>query len=141
MYNAGGVAYVYLIYGMYYCFNVVTEDERNPSAVLIRAIEPISGQNVMSGFRYNTPFDKLTPKQKLNLANGPGKLCVAMGITGEHNGISLTDSTLYILDSDEKTSNIIATPRINIGYAQEFVDMPWRFLLDSHKVHQPLPIR
>jgi len=129
MYREGGISYVYLIYGMYHCFNIVTEDEANPSAVLIRAISPISGKNEMSMLRYSSPYDTISSKQKLNLTNGPGKLCKALNITINDNGEPLSQDSIYILDSPLKDFQILATPRINIGYAEEFVDKPWRFLL------------
>jgi len=133
MYLSGGVAYIYFIYGMYYCFNVVTEAEEKPAAVLIRALEPVSGIDAMARFRYGIPFEALSPKQKLNLTNGPGKLCKAMGIGRELNGIDLCGNELYICDSPIQPFNIMTSPRINIDYAEEYRNKPWRFYIQDNK--------
>lgn len=105
MFGPAGTAYVYLIYGMYYCFNVVTREEGVGEAVLIRALEPLEGILQMQQ-RRGTP-------NTLNLTNGPGKLCQAMGISKEQNGISLTNRNLTIVDSPEKP-RIQSSPRIGI---------------------------
>lgn len=105
MFGPAGMAYVYLIYGMYYCFNVVTREEGVGEAVLIRALEPLEGIQYMQQRRGTSKV--------LNLTNGPGKLCQALGINKEHNGISLTNSNLTILDSQEKP-RIQSSPRIGI---------------------------
>lgn len=126
MYGAGGHAYVYLIYGMYNCFNIVTNTVERPEAVLIRALEPVEGLELMRK-RRKTELLK-------NLCSGPGKLCTAMDITREHNGMDLTGDSLYLLHSDSLSeSEISATPRMNIGYAGEAKDYLWRYLIKENK--------
>lgn len=133
MYHIGGVSYVYLIYGMYHCFNVVTEPKGKASAVLIRAIEPMEGIEHMSGLRYGIESSCLSAKQKLSLCNGPGKLCISMGIGRRENGIDLCGSSLYINSVTNELFNIKASPRINIDYAGEYKDKPWRFYIEGNK--------
>ncbi|HEY8444645.1 MAG TPA: DNA-3-methyladenine glycosylase [Bacilli bacterium] len=132
MYGPGGYAYIYLIYGMYYCLNVVTANELEPQAVLIRAVEPISGLDEMAINRYQKSYQDLSSKEKLNLTNGPGKVTKALGITMKQYGESFNSDNLYILDypCDEK---IIQTKRINIEYAEEARYFPWRFYLEGNK--------
>ena len=128
MYEEGGTIYIYLIYGMYFCLNIVTEEKDNPCAVLIRGGRPVSGLEEMSILRYNMPYSELTPYQKKNFANGPGKLCKAMGITKELNGKRLFSKELYISsDAPEKDILIETSPRVNIDYAGEYKDKLWRF--------------
>jgi len=121
MFCEGGVAYVYLIYGMYYQFNVVTGVESVPDAVLIRAVEPEEGLELM---RSRRPV-----KQERNLTSGPGKLCAAFGINRSYNGADLLGEQLWIEQGarDVKPNEIVAGPRIGIAYAEEFVEKPWRF--------------
>ncbi len=103
MFKRGGIVYVYLIYGLYHCLNLVTEKEGYPSAVLIRALD--------------------YPK-----ADGPGKLCREFKIKKEaHNGISLTGNILWVEDRGAKR-NIVSDKRIGIDYAGECADWPWRFI-------------
>lgn len=128
MYRQGGFAYVYLIYGMYNCLNAVTEGENNPCAVLIRGGEPLGDFDGLSLMRYGRPYRKLSKYQLKNFANGPGKLCLALGINRALNGIDLTGDTLYII-KDDAPKNIKTGKRINIDYAEEAVDYPWRFYL------------
>ncbi len=110
MYNMGGFTYIYMIYGMYYCLNIVTEKKGFPAAVLIRAIE-------------------------LPNANGPGKLCKKLDINKTHNGIDVTGEPIYIEDRHEKISyqNIIRTPRIGVNYAGDDANLPWRFCIKNSK--------
>jgi len=125
MFGQGGHAYVYLIYGIYYCMNVVTNKENYPEAVLIRAIEPIEGLDLMKRRRGT---DKI-----LNLCSGPGKLCAAMGISKAQNGIDLCGANLYLLSGEFISPKCIAsTPRININYAKEARNYPWRFIIKDN---------
>ena len=133
MYNIGGTSYVYLIYGMYYCFNAVTEQTDMPSAVLVRAVEPIEGEGHMAQLRYGIAFSSLSSKQKSGMCNGPGKLCMAMGIGKAENGLDLCGSKLYICDAQNKPFNIKTSPRINIDYAAEYAHKPWRFFIEGNK--------
>ncbi|MBY0596617.1 DNA-3-methyladenine glycosylase [Bacillus bingmayongensis] len=135
MFGAPGHAYVYLIYGMYHCFNVITAPVGIPQGVLIRALEPVDGIEVMKIARYDKT--DITKTQYKNLTNGPGKLCRALGITLEERGLSLQGDELYIelVPEEEHLSSeydITAGPRINIDYAEEAVDYPWRFYFKKH---------
>ncbi len=114
MFGPAGKAYVYFIYGNYYCFNVVTGPEGKGEAVLIRAVEPVKGLTLMKRQR-----DNVTKTE--NLANGPGKLCQAFAIDKSFNGHDLYQKPLYIKTnrSMDKEMQIIATPRIGIKQARE----------------------
>lgn len=126
MYGPGGYAYVYLIYGMYHCFNIVSNKCGKPEAVLIRALEPVEGIDLME-------IRRKTEKLK-NLCSGPGKLCSAMGITKADNSEDLLGDRLYLLDNDSvPESSIEATPRINIEYAGEARTYPWRYIIKGNK--------
>jgi DNA-3-methyladenine glycosylase len=123
MFGPPGRAYVYLIYGCYYCFNAVTNKEGVGEAVLIRALEPLEGLELMKERR--GPGQKLT-----NLTSGPGKLCDAMGISKEQNGLSLQKPPLYITAGVEiESSSIGVSGRIGINQAQ---DKPWRFFISGN---------
>lgn len=128
MFKAGGIAYVYFTYGMYHCFNVVTDKEGEPSAVLIRGIEAVTDMEYMSLLRYNKPLKELTKYQQKNFTNGPGKLCMAYDITRELNGEDLTNNRLYITDAPAP-DKIHTGKRIGIDYAEEAKDYLWRFYL------------
>lgn len=137
MFSEGGIAYVYFTYGMYHCFNVVTDVDGEPSAVLIRGLKVLDGTlnsdsaiDYMSKLRYSLPFSELNRYKIKNFSNGPGKLCKAFDITRELNAVDLTKDTLYIADG-ENVKNIIADKRIGIGYAEEARDYPWRFYYES----------
>lgn len=137
LFSPPGTAYIYLIYGMYHCLNVVTEPEGEPAAVLLRALQPVAGTETMARLRYG---DKpLTDYRKKNFLNGPGKVCRALSLTRAENGLDLTGDTLFICDSPEDAGlppfpapageTIIAGPRIGVDYAEEARDFPWRFRL------------
>lgn len=118
MYGPAGHAYVYFIYGMYYCLNIVTEKAGFPAAVLIRAVEPVEGISLMQKRRKT---NSLT-----SLANGPGKICQAFGITKKENGVDLCNSgDFYMEDRGEKPQRIRQTTRIGINVGQK---LEWRFL-------------
>lgn len=128
MYGVAGKAYVYLIYGMYNCFNIVTSDKGNPEAVLIRALKPIQGIEKMQQGRYKK-VGNLSKQQFKNLLNGPGKLCQGMHINRSHNGLDLVGDKIYLLEQEKTIGEIMTAPRINIDYAEEAVHYPWRFYL------------
>ncbi|KAB3534472.1 DNA-3-methyladenine glycosylase [Alkaliphilus pronyensis] len=132
MFGEPGHAYVYLIYGMYHCLNIVTEPLNEPAAVLIRAIEPIEGIEAMCNIRYQKPLSQLTKKQIVNLTNGPGKLCMALGVNKTHNKLDLCGDSMFIIDEGENNISIETSKRINIGYAQEAADFPWRFFIKGN---------
>ena len=121
MFLAGGHAYVYLIYGMYWCFNVVSGDEGDGQAVLLRAIEPTVGVDEMRRRRGDRARQK-------DLANGPGKLAIALGIGPELNGADLTNDTrVWIEPGDEvDIESIRATPRIGIT---KDAHHEWRYVI------------
>ena len=133
-----GHAYVYLIYGMYHCLNFVTEPEGEPTAVLLRAVEPIAGIETIRRLRYG---DKpLTPYRMRNFLNGPGKVCQGFGLTRAQNGLDLTGDELFLCDGPEdlglpgpapRRERLCRGPRIGVDYAQEAKDFPWRFWLEE----------
>lgn len=133
MYGKPGFAYVFIIYGMYYCFNTVTREEGTPQAVLIRAVEPIEGIDLMAENRFKKPYNQLTKSQIKNLTNGPGKLCGALLIDKAQNGEDLCGDKLYIEEGDNEKFNIIAAKRVGIDYAEEAKDYPWRFYIEDNK--------
>ncbi len=122
MYGKGGIAYVYLCYGIHHLFNVVTNVQDTPHAVLIRGVEPIDGMDIMLERRGK---DKLTPA----LTAGPGALSMALGIHTVHTGLSLLDETLFIEDRGIKIkkTDIVAGTRVGVAYAQEDAFLPYRF--------------
>jgi DNA-3-methyladenine glycosylase len=120
MYGIGGTAYVFFVYGMYNQFNVVTSAADSPHAVLIRAVEPVDGIELMRRRRRG--------QNDHNLTNGPGKLCIALGIDRRLDNADLLGNRVWL----EQTANIPARkiasgPRVGIDYAEEWVEKPWRF--------------
>lgn len=124
MFGPPGHAYVYLVYGSNYCFNIVTEKENYPAAVLIRAIEPAEGADFMKRYRK-------TQKLIFNLTNGPGKFCQAFKINKTLNSLDLTKNILWVEDRGIKikSSEIAAVKRVGVDYAGEYKNKPWRFYL------------
>ena len=125
MFEAGGLAYVYMIYGFYFCLNAVTEAEGYPAAVLIRAVEPLDHVAVMRRLRGHPEHDR-------NVASGPGKLCMAMAIDKRLNGGDLTGETLWIENRGLAVGEISRSPRVGIDYAGEYRDKPWRYYLQGN---------
>jgi len=128
MYHTGGVAYVYLCYGIHHLFNVVTNVEDKADAVLIRAIEPLDGQDVMQQRRKS---QKISPA----LTAGPGRLTQALGITTHFDATDLTGNTIWIEDRNMPYSEkgLVSTPRIGVDYAGEHAKRPWRFYPQDSK--------
>ncbi len=123
MYEAGGLAYIYLIYGMYCCFNVVTRPKGEPEAVLIRSARPILGLPRMAE---NRGMEAVREKA---LLTGPGKLCQGMEISRELYGEPLWGEKLWLCEGEPVPAEAIAaTPRINVDYAGEAAGWPWRFV-------------
>jgi len=122
MFRKGGFAYVYFTYGKHYCFNVVTERQDVPGAVLIRALEPLEGIETMKKNRKTHDV--------LNLASGPGKLTAALNITGKQNGLDLTRSKRLFICKPEEDENfeVVSTKRIGIRVG---VDKLWRFYIKN----------
>lgn len=121
-YGRGGISYVYLCYGMHHLFNVVTNKENIPHAILVRAVEPLEGLRVMSARRNKDTSD-------YSLTSGPGALSKAMGIDLRHNGIDLLQDEIWIEDINIRYANcqIVKSPRVGIAYAEEWAEKPLRF--------------
>jgi len=128
MYSAGGVSYVYLCYGMHHLFNVVTSVKDDPHAVLIRAIEPLVGLDLMEA-RRNMPATKPA------ISSGPGSAAKALGIDRSFNAKNLIGNEIWLEDQGiiYKEEQIAATPRVGIAYAQEHAALPWRFFVKGNK--------
>ena len=125
MYREGGYSYIYLIYGMYYCFNVTASIKDNPEAVLIRALEPLENKDLMLKIR--------KVKREIDIANGPGKLTKALGITSDDNNIDLTlGKNIWIEDDGYLPNKITETTRVGIDYAEEFKEKLWRFYISEN---------
>jgi DNA-3-methyladenine glycosylase len=137
MYNQGGYSYIFTIYGMYQCFNIVTENQGTPQAALIRALEPVDNLDFMALRRFNKPYVDLTSKEVKYLTNGPGKLCIAMNLGKEQNKIDMCVRNgiddIYVYDDGFRDFDMEASPRINIDYAEEYVDKLWRFTIKGNK--------
>lgn len=120
LYGPPGTAYVYFIYGMHWCFNAVTRDEGLPSAVLIRAIEPLAGIELMRARR-------AAAKRDVDLTNGPGKLCAALGIDARNNARPLGSPPVVIRAGETiGRDRVVVTPRIGI---REAADWPLRWIV------------
>lgn len=125
MYGPPGTAYVYFTYGMHYCFNIVAAEEGVPHAVLIRALEPIEGTELM----------KIRRQHRLPLATGPARVCQAMGIDLRHNGADLVEGDLYVALPPAKLARpfkVGTSARIGVGYAGDARDYPWRFFIEGN---------
>jgi DNA-3-methyladenine glycosylase len=128
MYLAGGVSYVYLCYGIHNLFNVVTAPLNTPQAVLIRGIEPIIGIDTMLVRRNMAAV-------KSNLTAGPGALSKALGIDRSMNGKDLMGDEIWIEEGIAlgASEQIIAVPRVGVGYAQDHALLPWRYYIKGNK--------
>jgi DNA-3-methyladenine glycosylase len=134
MYGEAGYAYVFTIYGMYFCMNVVTEVIGVPRAVLIRALEPVKGMEKMSQLRYNKSYNELRRREVLGLTNGPGKLCIAMNIKRIDNGEDLCGGKMYLMEDEvEEKMEFVEAKRINIDYAEEARDFLWRYYIKGNR--------
>ncbi len=134
MYRQKGHAYVYLIYGMYNCVNFTAGSVAGkPEAVLIRALEPVAGMELMAKRR------GCSIEKPVNLTNGPGRLCMAMGISRVQNLLDLTVPPLYIEDAPQiAAENIVASKRVGVDYAGEWRERLWRFYVkDNSYVSKP----
>ena len=136
LFNPGGVAYVYFIYGMYYCLNAVSGDAANGDAVLIRAAEPLAGAEVMAAGRGLS--GSLEPG---DLTGGPGKLCQALSIDKGFDGQGLQRGPLRVAWGEPvDPSRVVAGPRIGIDYAGEAAQWPLRFAVAGNPhVSKPHP--
>ncbi len=120
MYGIGGTAYVYFVYGMYNQFNVVTNVEDIPHAVLVRAVEPLEGLDIIRRRRAG--------RSEYELTSGPGRSCVALGIDRRLDKADLLGDRVWIEEGVSVTPRqIVRGPRVGIDYAEEWVAKPWRF--------------
>jgi DNA-3-methyladenine glycosylase len=125
MYGMGGTAYVYFVYGMYNQFNVVTNVEGTPHAVLVRAVEPVEGLDLIRRRRAG--------RSEYEWTSGPGRLCVALGIDRRLNKADLLGERVWIEEGVSISSRQIARgPRIGIDYAEAWVTKPWRFWIKGN---------
>lgn len=135
-----GTAYVYLIYGLHCCLNLVTEPEGEPAAVLIRGLEPRHNVDIIAENRFRRKWEELTACQRKNLLNGPGKVCSGMGIDRSLNGLPYGYDDLFLCQQleeiglptpagDKAPLSVRCGPRIGIDYAEEAADFPWRFYI------------
>jgi DNA-3-methyladenine glycosylase len=126
--NRGGCAYIYLIYGMYYCFNISSSVAGEPQGVLIRAAEPLESHTIPVSSHQEE-------RKKIHYyTNGPGKLCRALNIDINLNHTDLTTSDLIYLENQPELSpdKIVITKRVNIDYAGVDKDRPWRFYIKDN---------
>lgn len=127
MYGPAGSAYVYLCYGIHHLFNIVTNAKNIPHAILIRALEPMEGTDIML---------KRTGKPKVDhsLTRGPGNVAKALGLLTIHSGHRLSGNELYVADDGFRVppGKILATPRIGVDYAGEDAALPYRFILENN---------
>lgn len=125
MYGIGGTAYVFFVYGMYFQFNAVTNAAETPHAVLIRAVEPVEGVEVMR--------ERRQVRADRDLTNGPGKLCIALNIDRRLDGADLLGQEVWLEEAAKVPRSQIQTgPRIGIDYAEEWKDKPWRFWIKNN---------
>jgi DNA-3-methyladenine glycosylase len=118
MFGPPGHAYLFLLYGMHWAFNLVAGAEGEPHAVLVRAVEPLYGASLMAARRG-------VSAKSVTLTNGPGKLCAALGLDGSAYGLDLCASRLYLAAGPRGA--VGRSPRINVDYAGTWVKKPWRF--------------
>ena len=126
MYGEPGLAYVFFVYGMHWHLNLVTTREGHPHAVLLRAVEPVLGVELMAK-RRGLAHDHV------NLTNGPGKLCQAFGIDRRHYGVDLTQGPLFLSESDAPRGKIARSARIGVDYAEAWAERPWRFFEQGNR--------
>lgn len=126
MFHEGGVAYVYLCYGIHHLFNVVCGPKDLPHAVLLRGIKPLEGISLMEKRRKKKHHHK-------NFSSGPGTATVALGITTKYDLTPLTRSTIWIEDRkiNVPKKEILIGPRVGVDYAKEDANLPYRFLWDN----------
>jgi DNA-3-methyladenine glycosylase len=127
MYEIGGISYIYLCYGIHHLFNIVTNTAGSADAVLIRAVEPLKGTEVMLKRRNAKAL-------KPSVFAGPGKLTKALAIDKSYNSIDLVNSeNIFIENQQISVKSIIKTTRIGIDYAEEDALLPWRFYISGNK--------
>jgi len=127
MYSQGGVSYVYLCYGIHHLFNIVSSVQDEPHAILIRAVEPLIGKEIIAR-RRNMPADKPA------VSSGPGSAAKALGIDRSFNKKDLTGDEIWVEDHGIRYAPdaIAAVPRVGVAYAQEDAFLPWRFFVKGN---------
>lgn len=136
LYAEPGTVYVFSIYGMYYCLNLISEEKDVAAGVLIRGIEPLEGREKMSQLRYKKNYEELSSYEKKNFSNGPSKLCMALGIDKRDNCINTISSEELYVEEDflnKEAFSIVESKRIGIDYAEEAKDFLWRFYIKDNK--------
>ena len=125
MYREGGCSYVYFTYGMHYCFNIITAGKNQPEAVLIRSLEPLKGISIMQKNRNQTEIK--------NLTSGPAKLCQALNIDKQLNGVDLCNSNMIYLEKGKAVSPRLITtvPRVGLSENQDACFWPLRFYIQN----------
>jgi len=128
MFNEGGYFYVYFTYGNHFCCNVVTGKKNHGAAVLIRAVEPLTGIKQMAKNRFGKT--SIDDEEKINLTSGPGKICKAFNINKDHYGLDLLGNKIFILDNPRiSNKDITVSKRIGI---KKSADLPWRFYIKDN---------
>ena len=132
MYAPGGISYVYLCYGIHHLFNIVTNKENIPHAVLIRAIQPRDGIDIILQRRKKKKVDR-------SLMAGPGSLTRSLGITVKDSGTLLMDNLIWLEDQNIQIKNqdILASPRVGVQYAGKDANNPWRFRVKGNPWTSP----
>jgi len=129
MFEEGGFLYIYFTYGIHFCANIVTGKKDHGTAVLLRAMEPISGLEVFGKRRFNKK--ELSEKEIINFLNGPAKICQAFNIDRKQNGTDLTKGEIYLLYAPKiPTNKVVKTTRIGIKKSTE---LPWRFYIKDNQ--------
>jgi len=126
MYEPGGLAYIYLCYGIHHLFNIVTNTKGNADAILIRAFEPNTGIEIMQERRKKSTIDK-------SLSSGPGNVTQALGLSLNQNTNSVCSDEIWFEKRNFDPTNIVETTRIGIDYAEEDASLPWRFYNGNSK--------
>lgn len=125
MFEEGGITYIYLIYGMYNCLNIVANVKDTPQGVLIRAVEPVDEKSI----NFARANRNIRSKKVEDLTNGPGKLCKAMKIDRTLNATSVLGKGELWIEDAPLCTDIVTDKRINIPYAEEYQDVEWRFYI------------
>lgn len=125
MFEEGGITYIYLIYGMYNCLNIVANVKDIPQGVLIRAVEPVDEKSI----NFARANRNIRSRKIEDLTNGPGKLCKAMKIDRTLNATSVLEKGELWIEDAPLCTDIVTDKRINIPYAEEYQDVEWRFYI------------
>lgn len=128
MFLSGGHTYVYIIYGMHHCLNIVTGELDKPQGVLLRGVEPLDDDS----FKIIKQNRSIRSNRLYDLTNGPGKLCAALQIDKYFNGYNILTGKELFLEDDHSNHSIVCAPRINIPYAEEYIHMPWRYYIKDN---------